>query len=79
IFNEISMGKKVVTVTTSELERDLFNVTGDKLFASKQASQFQIFYAGSVIDSIKYKRGLISKDDLLLNQHIRWEHNKAHS
>lgn len=73
------MGKKVVTVTTSELERDLFNVTGDKLFASKQASQFQIFYAGSVIDSIKYKRGLMSKDDLLLNQHIRWEHNKAHS
>ncbi|WP_413110773.1 AHH domain-containing protein [Thaumasiovibrio sp. DFM-14] len=73
------MGTNVVTVTCSELERDLFNVTGDKQFSAKQAKQFEIFYAGSVIDSIRYKRGLISKDDLRLNQHIRWEHNKGHS
>ncbi len=37
------MGKKVVTVTTSELERDLFNVTGDKLFASSKLRNFKYF------------------------------------
>ncbi len=66
-------------VTIQELEQDLLNVTGNPALAKQQVAQYAIYYRGKVIDSARYKKGLISKEELILSRHIRWEHNKRHS
>lgn len=66
-------------VTVQELEQDLLTVTGNPSIAKNQATQYAIYYRGEIIDSARYKKGLISKDDLILSRHVRWEHNKRHS
>lgn len=66
-------------VTVQELEQDLLTVTGNSSIAKNQATQYAIYYRGEIIDSARYKKGLISRDDLILSRHVRWEHNKRHS
>lgn len=66
-------------VTVQELEEDLAVLTGNPQLAKAQAKQFSIRYQGEVIDAARYKKGLISKDDLLLSRHVRWQHTKNHS
>lgn len=66
-------------VTVQELEQDLLTMTGNPAIAKNQATQYAIYYRGEIIDSARYKKGLLSKDDLILSRHVRWEHNKRHS
>ncbi|KHF93539.1 hypothetical protein OA14_20360, partial [Vibrio vulnificus] len=66
-------------VTVEELEKDFESLTGDKESAKAQVKLFAIRYRGEIIDSVRYQKGLISKDDLLLSKHIRWQHHKNHS
>lgn len=66
-------------LTVQELEQDLLTVTGNPSIAKNQATQYAIYYRGEIIDSARYKKGLISKDDLILSRHVRCEHNKRHS
>ncbi|KYX27913.1 hypothetical protein BBN05_12825 [Vibrio parahaemolyticus] len=66
-------------MSIKELEIDLLNSTGNPSLAKQQAQAFAIHYAGRVIDAVKFRKGNISKDDLLLSRHIRWEHHKRHS
>lgn len=72
-------GVKEKCVSIKELEIDLLNSTGNPSLAKQQAQAFAIHYAGRVIDAVKFRKGNISKDDLLLSRHIRWEHHKRHS
>ncbi|EOG5907665.1 AHH domain-containing protein, partial [Vibrio vulnificus] len=66
-------------VTVEELEKDFESLTGDKESAKAQVKLFAIRYRGEIIDSVRYQKGLISKDDLQLSKHIRWQHHKNHS
>ncbi|CCN38214.1 hypothetical protein VIBNISO65_830026 [Vibrio nigripulchritudo SO65] len=66
-------------VTVQELEEDLTAITGNRQLAKAQAKQFSIRYKGEVIDAVRYKKGLISEEDLLLSRHVRWQHAKNHS
>ncbi|WDE01729.1 AHH domain-containing protein [Thalassomonas actiniarum] len=66
-------------ITVQELEKDLISATGNPALAKRQALQYAIMYRGEIIDSVRYRKGFISKDDLILSRHIRWHHNKSHS
>lgn len=66
-------------ITVSELEQDILAVTGDPVKARNQAHQIAIMYKGEIIDSLRFKRGQISKKDLELSRHIRWCQNSRHS
>ncbi|MCP4325790.1 MAG: hypothetical protein GY787_28930 [Alteromonadales bacterium] len=66
-------------LTLQELEQDLLNTTGNPALAKAQAQQYAIMYKGNIINSVRYKRGLISKDEYVLSRHVLWEHNKYHS
>lgn len=66
-------------VTVQKLEQDLIAANTNPAIAKMQAQQYAIMYRGEVIDSVRYKRGHISQEDLILSRHVRWEHNKSHS
>ncbi|WP_022944350.1 AHH domain-containing protein [Pseudoalteromonas ruthenica] len=72
-------GQQEEYITVQELEQDLTNATGNPALAKAQAQQYAIFYRGEVIDAMRYRKGLISKEELVYSKHIRWEHNKSHS
>ena len=73
------MRQEIHEVTIQDIENDLFLVTGDRGLAKAQAHAFSIHYRGEIIDSVKYKRGFISADDLIYSRHVRWEHMKKHA
>lgn len=66
-------------VTVQELEQDIYRATGNRALATKQAQLFAIHYRGEVIDAVRYRKGWISQDDLVLSRHIRWQHHSQHS
>ncbi|SBS26860.1 hypothetical protein MSP8886_00726 [Marinomonas spartinae] len=66
-------------VELTELEQDILEETGNRDFARKQAYSFAIHYRGEIIDAVRYKKGLISQDDLQLSRNIRWTSYDKHS
>ncbi len=66
-------------VELRELEQELFEATGSRDLARQQAYSFAIHYRGEVIDAVRYRKGLITKDDLLLSRKVRWLHFDKHS
>ncbi len=66
-------------LTLQELEQDLVNATGNRVLAKEQAQQYAIMYKGNIINSVRYKKGLINKDEYILSRNVLWEHNKYHS
>lgn len=66
-------------VELRELEQEISLATGNREFARQQTHSFAIHYRGEVIDAVKYRRGLISKDDLKLSRSIRWKNFDKHS
>lgn len=66
-------------LTLQELEQDITNATGNPSLAKVQAQQYAIMYKGNIIDSVRYQKGLISKDEYILSRNVLWEHNKIHS
>jgi len=66
-------------VELKELEQDILEETGNRDFARKQAYSFAIHYRGEIIDAVRYKKGLISQDDLQLSRNIRWTRYDKHS
>jgi hypothetical protein len=66
-------------LTLQELEQDLINATGNKALAKEQAQQYAIMYKGNIISSVRYKKGLINKEEYILSRKVLWEHNKYHS
>ncbi|ATG77641.1 AHH domain-containing protein [Pseudoalteromonas sp. 1_2015MBL_MicDiv] len=71
--------QQVQEVTIQDIENDLTLVTGDRILAKAQAQSLAIHHRGEIIDSVKYRRGHISLDDLVYSRSVRWEHMKAHS
>jgi len=66
-------------LTVQELEKDLVNATGNPVLAKNQAQQYAIMYKGNLINSIRYKKGIINKEEYILSRNVLWEHNKYHS
>lgn len=66
-------------VTINELEQDLIAATGNPALAKIHAHQYSIMYREEVINAVRYKKGFISKDDLILSRHVMWQHNRHHS
>ena len=71
--------QKIYEVSVTDIEDDLTRITGDRTLAKAHAESLSIYYRGEIIDSVKYKEGIIPQADLLLSRRVRWEHMKMHS
>lgn len=66
-------------ITVRELENDLFLATGNPQVAKSRAHLYAIAYRGEVIDTLKYKQGVIDEKALSLSRHVRWQQAENHS
>ena len=66
-------------LSVSELAQDIENVTGQKEYAQSVSMRYAISYRDEIIDTVRYRRGIIDERAIRLNRHIRWEHTRCHS
>ncbi|WP_348981674.1 hypothetical protein [Pseudoalteromonas arctica] len=71
------MSQPYEEVTVQQIEQDIMSVTGNPIDAKAKA--LSIYYRNIVIDSVRFRQGLITEDDLKYSRSIQWEHMKAHS
>lgn len=66
-------------ITVSELRAAIEKETGSKNLAHVYSEQAAMLWRGEVLDAVKFKKGLISAEDLRASREARWEHADRHS
>jgi len=61
------------------MAEDFTNVTGNKQYGQAAAMAYAIYYRDTVIDTVRYQRGMIDQQALERSRHIRWMHARKHN
>lgn len=68
-----------VYLSVNEMAEDFTNVTGNKQYGQAAAMAYAIYYRDTVIDTVRYQRGMIDQQALERSRHIRWTHARKHN
>lgn len=66
-------------ISIPELRAALEKQTGSRNLAQIYAEQAAMLWRGEVLDAVKFKKGLISAEELRTSRELRWDHADRHS